>query len=479
MEGFDFQLFAPAEVRYNGQPDRKEGIFFSYDALIWSISRPQTALIGSAETHTVYGTTTMVEAPVTYTWTYDTVVGSTIVTHTGSDTQPPWSITHYYYHPFSQSSSQSTSPFGAPFTAGNRYQFGWMGPENGWAGEVFTMQSQHQTFAASDVTMTFHDPSNKLAGIAPDQDPPGSHVDGYVYPIPGSSWYYPHYSAPTYTPVPATGLPAGYDVRALPINFAQMTVQNVTDLWGTELMYVRRFQTSEHWGTFELLLGARYAEFNEGYYVRTNNSYDVAGTPITDPTTQVLPRGEATLSNSAWNTDASNHIVGPQIGGHWYKQWGRLRFSAEGRFCAGLNQQDVHQEAVLGTLVTNSGVTRNSSTSTTSGQVGGTNFSFSSTTPNSLTNANFNVPAGMQSMYYSSDAHMTEFTPVVDLRLELNYQVTRAIYAKVGWTGMWMDHVARPSGMVNYDIDTMGIVKANNWQSVLVNGFNVGVVVNR
>ena len=476
LEGFDFQLFAPAEVRYNGQPDAKEGVFFNYDLLIWSIQRPQTALIGSEESRRVYSVSTLVNPPVTYTWTFTDYIGTTVVTTSGSATEPPWDVTYYYYTSYTQTSALSTAALQAPFTVGNRYQFGWMGAEHGWSGEVFSMQSQVQTFTASDVSMTFHDENNRLRAVSPDVDPPGvyfAYMMTVFSPTGTQAINYPHYSVPNYQVNTATGLPMGYRLLELPINFAQVTVQNKTDLWGTEMMYVRRFEPSERWGAFELMFGARYTEFNESFNVRTNNAYDVYGTPT--ETLSDLARGDATLANSAWYTEASNHIIGPQLAGHWSKQWGRLRFSAQGRFCAGLNQQDIHQESVMGTLLTQYSTTNSSSTTTT---VSFTNNSISQTT--SATDPSlWNVPYGYSGTHTTRDVHMVEFTPVVDLRLDLNYQVTRAIYAKVGWTGMWMDHIARPSGMINYDIDGMGIMETKNWQSVLVNGFNIGIMVNR
>jgi hypothetical protein len=496
LEGFDFQLFAPAEVRYNGQPDPKEGIFFNYDLLIWSIQRPKTALIGSEETRTAYSVQTLTNPPVTYTWTFTDYIGTTVVTTSGSATEPPWDVTYYYYTSYTQTSTLSTAALQAPFTPGNRYQFGWMGAEHGWCGEVFNLQSQVQTFVASDVDMTFHDAEHRLRAVSPDVDPPGvyfAYMMTVFSPTHTQSINYPHYAVPEYRtwaqykndepinfqakypngiPAGCDNLPLGYTLKELPITFAQVTVQNKTDVWGTELMYVRRFEPSERWGSFELMFGARYTEFNESFNVRTNNAWDVYGTPTEYASD--LARGDGTLANSAWYTEATNHVIGPQLAGQWQKQWGRLRFSVQGRFCAGLNQQDIHQESVLGTLLTQYSTTTNSSTTTYTF----TNNSISQTT--SATDSSlWNVPYGYAGAHTTRDVHLVEFSPVVDLRIDLNYQITKAIYAKVGWTGLWMDHIARPSGMINYDIDGMGILEANNWQSVLINGFNIGIMVNR
>jgi len=182
IEGFDFQLFAPADVQYNGQPDAKQGMFFTYDALIWSIQRPQTSLIGWEGARTVYSASTLYNPPVTYSFTYTQTVGSgsQVATTTINATEPPWGVTYYYYTPYTQTSSLTTSDLQSTFTPGNRYQFGWMGREHGWIGEVFMLQSQNQTSVHNGVTMTFKDDNNRLVGVAPDVDPPAVQWDGDI-----------------------------------------------------------------------------------------------------------------------------------------------------------------------------------------------------------------------------------------------------------------------------------------------------------
>jgi hypothetical protein len=83
-----------------------------------------------------------------------------------------------------------------------------------------------------------------------------------------------------------------------------------------------------------------------------------------------------------------------------------------------------------------------------------------------------------------------EFTPVAELRLEAKYQITRSITFRVGWTGMWMDGIARGNNLINYrvgdetkgdgetplGIDTSG---HKNRQSLFINGLTTGVEINR
>ena len=145
-------------------------------------------------------------------------------------------------------------------------------------------------------------------------------------------------------------------------------------------------------------------------------------------------------------TGAINHIIGPQVGGRWTKQWERVRVAAEGRFCPAINFQNVRQTG---------------------------DWTLVSTVPFAPTPVpNF----AMGSL--SSTAYTTLFTPVVDLRAEIGYQITSAVELTVGWNGMWMDGIARPTSLVNYQVPGLGINMAHNSQNVFVNGLTLGVVFN-
>jgi len=65
------------------------------------------------------------------------------------------------------------------------------------------------------------------------------------------------------------------------------------------------------------------------------------------------------------------------------------------------------------------------------------------------------------------------------VRFDFRYMITRAIDFHVGWTGIWMGGIARPSNMIDYSVPSMGINTANNRQNVLMNGLNLGFDINR
>ena len=76
-------------------------------------------------------------------------------------------------------------------------------------------------------------------------------------------------------------------------------------------------------------------------------------------------------------------------------------------------------------------------------------------------------------------AYASEFAPAVELRVEGRYQITRAISFHAGWTGMWMDGIARASSLILYQVPAMGIDMSDNRQSIFVNGLTLGFDVNR
>ncbi|MFH1266740.1 MAG: hypothetical protein ABIK89_13510, partial [Planctomycetota bacterium] len=73
--------------------------------------------------------------------------------------------------------------------------------------------------------------------------------------------------------------------------------------------------------------------------------------------------------------------------------------------------------------------------------------------------------------------------PAAELRVDFMYQLTRSVSAGVGWTGFWVDGIARASSLIDYKLgqttaETMGITGLNR-QSVFVNGANFRIVLNR
>ena len=89
----------------------------------------------------------------------------------------------------------------------------------------------------------------------------------------------------------------------------------------------------------------------------------------------------------------------------------------------------------------------------------------------------------MQPTAFTHWAHFDEWSPAAELRVDFMYQLTRSVSAGVGWTGFWVDGIARGSSLVDYRLgqtsaETMGISNFNR-QDVFINGANFRIVLNR
>jgi hypothetical protein len=72
-----------------------------------------------------------------------------------------------------------------------------------------------------------------------------------------------------------------------------------------------------------------------------------------------------------------------------------------------------------------------------------------------------------------------EWAPAVELRVEGRYQITRALSFHAGWTGLWMDGIARANSIINYEVPGMGVDLAGNRQNIFMNGLTIGIDFNR
>ncbi len=315
-----------------------------------------------------------------------------------ADNQFPEAVT------FAETSTEDTSGLNMDFEAAQRFEFGRVEDGAGWLVSIFRWGPGEQDYLSPNANVLFDDPI----------DPDTGH--GLIYGAIGSGEL----------------ITGGTDLGVvslfgnLPTVFTQIAVHNEIDVWGVEANYLRRNLTCHNGGNVELFLGARYLEFNETF--------------------GVIATGGVLDANTRWETDANNHIIGPQVGARYFKQQGRWIVSTEGRFMAGLNRQNIYQFGSFGYTGT----------------------------PGSI-----QKPLAWLGAEYSHRATLDEFSPLVELRFDLRYVITRAIDFRVGWTGFWVDGIARPNGMTHYAVPDMGIDTTANKQGVFVNGVTIGFDVNR
>lgn len=386
----DFQFFAPADLSEYGEGiQAKEGFFFTFDLLQWTITAPDSVTIGQNFTR-----------------------------------NNVWQGGFF----IDETSTLNTEPYSNSFTDGQRMELGYVRGHHGWLFGMFKLTSLNQYLDRGNTTVVFEDPPYGPLGLERIQGFVQSGDQDFDHDVNGNNVYG---RDGIDTSVPLAGEPNqffptdfGDDVR-LPMVFDMVTTKNRTQLWGTELMYTLRLNQMHRGGYFELDIGGRYLRFRD--------TFDVHGYG-------------GILDKSFWFTDAQNNIIGPQVAARWFNQTGRITWSAEGRFLAGFNFQDLKQQ---GELASN------------------------------LIPGGRDVPLtfGPTSFVHSLDEN--EWSPSVELRLQASYQLTRAIAIRVGWTGMWIDGIARASSLVNYTLPTMGLIPNQGTQDVFIQGVNAGIEINR
>jgi hypothetical protein len=218
-------------------------------------------------------------------------------------------------------------------------------------------------------------------------------------------------------------------VTPQPFVFGDVAIVNRATPVSLELMFMYRMHQCHDGATLEWLLGPRYFYFRDYFALGSANVI----------TADNIVRSEFEL-------DAKNRIAGPQIGLRWFRPFGRAELSMEGRFMAGLNNQITRERGALG--------------------------------GSTITN-----PDGSQTILPGSLVRRStsdyEFTPLAEFRIEAHFQMTRLIMFKAGWNFIYMDNIARASGMVDYRLPALGVVQSANKQDVIMQGLNLGIEVNR
>lgn len=395
------ELFAPPEVSdYGDGVQAKTGLFVSVDELFLWTRRPNPVLIGDA-----------------------------LATDSGGN--PIISTT-------------DTSSFTSKFSAATRLEIGHVTEENGWLFGLRKHQDQEQYFSAPGTQIGFRDLLNFDGSNVND---PNANPDPWVGPKDPAR--------PTAAPVPYP--PYG------PPNYTNLTVGNRIEQWSTELLYVRRMKPLHYGGMFELYLGGRYAEINDHFMVEGNGSLYNRHTPVS-PTNFTNPATYTTTDSSTFVTNASNRIVGPEIGLRFFKQKNRWMVSAEGRFMAGFNQKIYVTDAAFDTRPVSVPIPIPNSP----GWLG--------PFPTSPFLASPDATRSVTPSTWLTGASDFSFVPLIELRAELRYRLTKTITAHVGWDGIWMNGIGRASAAANW---AYPFIPIDNVQELIMTGAFVGLDLNR
>jgi len=228
------------------------------------------------------------------------------------------------------------------------------------------------------------------------------------------------------TPVPA------------PVLFDNTIIDVSSRAWGTEFNFLIRTHPREYGGMWEWYFGARYLEFDEQFDVNAN------GTPPL-----------AVLADTVFTNYATNRMFGPQLGLRWFKSNDRWELSLTGKFLAAWNAQTVRLNGIVAS------------------DWGPSAVGFPRQ-PGQL--------LAMTPLSVDDVAHMSVFSPVVELRIEAKYMLTNRVSFKAGWNGMYIGELARPSRMVDYTLyktHVLGILRNMNRDLCFLQGVAVGIEINR
>ncbi|HEY1600048.1 MAG TPA: BBP7 family outer membrane beta-barrel protein [Pirellulales bacterium] len=421
----DMEVWAPADIStYGAGIPANTGWWFSWDYLRYTVSPPKRTIIGNPSISTAYFTGTP-----NY---FGASVGQGIVTLPSSITPPTGTTTLGGSNAGVQLGPMDTGFIGDGPSNGYRWEGGWMDKSHGFLLSAFRLYDNDQQAVGQNVGVPFYAPPQGPYGISLLQgfvDPSGL---GHDADLNGNGIFGRYGANPTSGQVPANPgtAPDFGDLATLPTNFTRILVQDHRATWGAEADYVWRLRERYHPTTWEILGGVRYFRWDESFYV--------------------LGQG-GVLDYSYWNTRAINNLVGPNIGLRFAHRRNRLNLTSEVRYSPMANIQNNQQQGLI------AGLTVPGAPATITG--------------NSL---------NLQPTGWNTAIGKTEFSNLAELRLNLQYQIFNKASVNVGWTGLIVDGIARPSDMINYTLPNMGLlVHGNNRQTVFMQGFTLGFIFNR
>ena len=456
----DVRLFAPADLSYYGNgPKRPKGFFFTAEAVGMSTSAPDRVPIGDPNYF-----------PLTF------------------DGEGFWQ----------QQNTQDTGFITPRLQSGERIQLGYVDDEGkGWLVGTTVLHSSTSTLTTGNAGVSFFAPFvngvSPLEGFVtsflpvPANQPAGfigSGFTGTLFPVnadlngngvfgaTGQDIGTPNAAPPPAFVPPPDGFPDiphatdFGDLAQFPIIFPHLTTKYTSRFWSVEVMRTWQMAKGRKGGAWDFMAGIRYARFRDSFYFSGTGDDTKVVLPPPPPTSGTVIDG--ILSDTAFTQTADNNIVGPQIALRYLKGKGRLSFSAEGRFMAGANFQSMQQNGWIANRPDGAAHLQPTFVllphDNTLFRYG---FVPSVSTPNL-----FNL--GVHNTHYA-----TQFSPLGELRLGLNYQIYRSLSVNVGWTGIVIGGVARSPNLIQYTLPSMGINTGGDRQTVFIQGITLGVSLNR
>jgi hypothetical protein len=437
---YDLDLFAPPDLSaYADWPRPNEGFFFQYDRLYWSISGPRRTPIGQGGTALGF-----FNGPPQFDPTAQ---------------NPSLIVTPY-------ASTADTGFIKADQVWGNRYELGFMEDNKGWLVSIMNLQKQTQQMIAGSTaatvgglpagqTIIFRDPQGLLFGFVDtngdgvDDDlnsatlfnpPPGKFPAGtfgvFGRPLPANLNF--NLAPPgSITPTTYAGFTDFGDEVALVPLFNSITAINQTSMVGTEIDRTWRYPTTKY-GVWDGFFGVRWLLFRDVFDVLAINDTPSNGTvPVGLP------------GASFWDTTVDNNMFGPQLGFRYSHEVARFNIQCEGRFMAAINFQSTHLNGEIASAL------------------------------NPLTVDPINEPLLLVRTSFASWKYDETFSPVGELRVNVNYQLTKAVAIQAGYNAILGGGISRASRRIDYVLPALQINNFNKNDVFFTNGINLGITFNR
>ncbi len=214
------------------------------------------------------------------------------------------------------------------------------------------------------------------------------------------------------------------DLHRFNLRFNTLQVRNQTETQGVEFMKTHtlsnRHRMVKHQnGHVEIGYGFRFFRLKDDF--RFDGITDVAGRIFTV-------------------TDSENNIMGPQVRLKADRQVGKWNSSIDTRFMMGYNIQNIDQ----------------------------TNGFGDDAMPGGL-----NKLLYLQPTYSNYGKQAQDFTPMVELRAELKYQLFKGAALKAGFNFTYLNNLSRSSQLVQYNAPDFGIGQTGQ-QDIFISGVTFG-----
>lgn len=313
--------------------------------------------------------------------------------------------------------SLDTSFMETEWVQGNRYEGGYMYDQHGWLFSIAHARQYHQTLLAQNVTVAFNDPLGVASSYI------DTNGDGIQEDVNGNGIF--GNSTPNNVDtdgdfiLDAYAGPDAGDLVQIPIVFGNALVNNQTRFTTMELMHLVRWDRMHSGATVEWMAGLRFINLTDEFSFRGTN-------------------GTAIFDSLFFLNRINNYLLGPQIGIRANHQSGAWKMGVEARGVAAVNFQNA--------------------------RLGG---NFVGITPD------------VRSTTFDSATTDEEFSAVGELRLDVGYQISKAVSLRMGYTGIFISDIGRASRRVTYSLPNMEITNGNKNDGFFINGFNFGVEINR